>query len=105
MSSLQVARTLTFDRADELALHLGLVGGAREIERNTPMGVGIVGDDDRPRERERQRRVFAGLVVDEQTVLADVGDLDDLALAVRVEDHAAFVVGAEADRFAVARAG
>ena len=41
------------------------------------------------------------LVVHEQPVLADVGDLDDLALAELVEDHAALVVGAEADRLAV----
>ena len=74
----------------------------RWIERNTPIGVGIVGDDD-SRGSEGQRGVFAGLVVNEEPLLTHVGDLDDLALPELVQDDASLVVGAEADRLTVAQ--
>ena len=98
----EVAGTLTLHRADQLALHLGLVGGPLDRAEHAHRR----GHRRRRRQagqRERQRRVCAGLVVHEEAVLAHVGDLDDLALTELVEDHAALVVGAEADRLAVAQ--
>ena len=54
-----------------------------------------------PRERERERRIGAGLVVHEELVVADVGDAHDLRLAELVHHDAHLAVGAEADRLAV----
>ena len=44
---------------------------------------------------------FAGLVVHQERVLADIGDVDDLERAVRPEDNATISLGSEADRLAV----
>ena len=53
------------------------------------------------REREREARVGAVGVVDEQRVLADLGDVDDPQRAVRSRHDAALALRAEADRLAV----
>ena len=58
---------------------------AAAMSRNTPTGVGMFGAVGEPRQRERQRRVGPVLVVDEQPVLADVGDLAHVRLAELVD--------------------
>ncbi len=57
-----------------------------------------------PRQRERERRLGMVLVVDEQRLLADVGDVDDLGRAVAAAGARPSRVGAEADRLAVGEA-
>ena len=84
----QVARAALLARRDELALHLGVVHRALDVAEDADRrGNGrVVGQ---PRQRERQRRMIAVLVVHEQPVLAHVGDVDDLGVAVRVQRDAA----------------
>ena len=83
----EVARAAALGGGDELALHLDLVrrpvDGAEHADRRRRLGV--LGQ---ARERERQRRVVAVLVVHEEPVLADVGDPHDLRFAELVHHHA-----------------
>ena len=73
----------------------------RSTSRNTPNGVGEWSSCAQPGEGEGQARIVALGVVDEDRVLADVGDVDEPQLAVGAHHDAALAVGAEADRLAV----
>ena len=97
----EVAGALTLGRGDELALHLDLVRRPRRrrgTRRPASASSAMIGQ---ARQRERERRVGAGLVVHEERVLADVGDVARSRLAELVQHDAVLVVGAEADRLAV----
>src|SRR4029453_14863144 len=96
----EVTRSLTLDRADDLALHLDLVGGPLDGSEHADR-CGHGGRRREPRERERERRALPLLVVHHQPLDTDVGDVHDLALRELVQHHAALAVGAEADGLAV----
>ena len=97
---LEVAGALRRDLLVDLALHLGGVlealDGPEHADRR-----GLVGAAGQAGEQERDARVDAGLVVDEQGVLADVGHVDDAGAGLGVEHHAPLLLGAEPDRLAV----
>ena len=99
-SGCEVAGAVALRRGRELALHLELVARPLDVAEHADgrRHRRLVGE---ARQRERERRVRAVLVVDEQALLADVGDVDDLALTELVEHDALLGVGTEADRLTV----
>ncbi len=87
----------------QLLLAAGAVDGALDVAQDADRGRpdGRFGE---PRQRGRVARVGAVGVVDDERVLAHLGDLGDREAAVGGADHAALVLGAEADRLAVLEA-
>src|SRR4029453_9635660 len=93
----EVTRSLTLDRADDLALHLDLIGGpldgAEHADRCGHGGGRRRPGGRAPREPEREPRAPPLLVVPHQPLDTDVGDVHDLALRELVQHHAALAVG------------
>ena len=76
----------------------------RGTSRKMPIGVALDGPCASRDSANASPGLSRVLVVDQQRVLADVGDVDDLAVAAAAHVDAALVVLAEADRLAVLEA-